>query len=149
MSDVQWLSGGCRCGKVRYQGQISGRVHYCHCRMCQRAFGNIFATLVPMAIGTFRWLQGEPRWYQSSHIARRGFCADCGTPLCFADAGETAHSFCIALGTLDHPELTPPVIHYGVESQMPWLNIADDLPRERTEDSAEFMKLWQSGKSSA
>jgi hypothetical protein len=136
------LSGGCQCGEVRYEGGISDRVHYCHCRMCQRAFGNVFATLVPMAVTSFKWLKGEPHWYQSSHIARRGFCGHCGTPLCFEDAGQTGHSFCVSLGTLDHPEQVPPEIHYGIESQLPWLHINDGLPRERTEDDPRFVALW-------
>ncbi len=143
MSEPEWLSGGCQCGRIRYRGEVSDKVHYCHCRMCQRAFGNVFATLVPMAAGSFRWLLDAPKYYQSSHIARRGFCAECGTPLSFEDIGNTTHSLCVSLGSLDHPELLPPVIHYGVESQLPWLHIDDGLPRERTEDDAAFIRLWQ------
>jgi hypothetical protein len=39
------------------------------------------------------------------------------------------------VGTLDHPEEWPPnESHSGVESQIPWDIIHDDLPRWRTED---------------
>ncbi len=37
-----------------------------------------------------------------------------------------------AIGSLDHPEDWPPSVYWGVESQIPWLTIDDDLPRLRT-----------------
>ncbi|WP_437812841.1 GFA family protein [Sorangium sp. So ce1078] len=41
-----WLTGGCQCGRVRYRAEaLAGRTGYCHCRKCQRAFGNVFAVL--------------------------------------------------------------------------------------------------------
>ena len=41
----------------------------------------------------------------------------------------------INTGSLDHPEDFPPKYHTGVESQLPWLNIQDNLPRMRTDDN--------------
>ena len=40
------LAGGCQCGRTRYELDRLGRASICHCRMCQRAFGNAFAPLV-------------------------------------------------------------------------------------------------------
>ena len=43
------ITGGCQCGAVRYR--ITAPLenpHICHCRMCQKAFGNYFAALVGM-----------------------------------------------------------------------------------------------------
>jgi hypothetical protein len=33
-------------------------------------------------------------------------------------------------------------VHFGVESQLPWLDIHDDLPRIRTEDDPELSRRW-------
>ena len=34
--------GGCMCGKIRYRVEIQDDDAYlCHCRMCQRASGNV------------------------------------------------------------------------------------------------------------
>jgi hypothetical protein len=33
----------------------------------------------------------------------------------------------------------PPKAHWGVESQVPWLTIDDDLPHMRTEDDPDFV----------
>ncbi len=34
------LTGGCQCGAVRFRAAHLGRASLCHCRMCQKAFGN-------------------------------------------------------------------------------------------------------------
>jgi hypothetical protein len=44
--------------------------------------------------------------------------------------------------TLDHPEGFAPTSHSGVESKMPWLDIHDDLPRERSDESQLFRARW-------
>lgn len=125
------LSGGCQCGTVRYALSMKPvGVHYCHCRMCQRAVGNVFAALAPVLKTHLRWINRKPRFYASSSAAKRGYCPECGTPLSFAY--NASNYICVTLGSLDHPERVPPTIHYGVESQVPWLHIPDGLPREQT-----------------
>jgi hypothetical protein len=122
-------TGGCQCGAVRYRvtGAL-GSAGICHCRMCQRAAGNAFAPLVT-ARGVV-W-QGEPARWASSNIAERGFCARCGTPLFLRDL-DRDDEVELMIGTLDDPGLTPPDHHYGVESRVPWLKLADGLPEYRT-----------------
>src|SRR3546814_5441537 len=57
--------------------------YFCHCRMCQRAVGNIFASFVNLPKADVRWTTREPDYYASTMFARRGFCSACGTPLTF------------------------------------------------------------------
>ena len=41
------VTGGCQCGAVRYAARLAGdEAYWCHCRMCQRAVGNVTAALV-------------------------------------------------------------------------------------------------------
>ena len=41
------LPGGCLCGRVRYEATPTHRDgYYCHCRMCQLAFGNTRAAYI-------------------------------------------------------------------------------------------------------
>ena len=127
------ITGGCQCGAVRYALHAApGNAHFCHCRMCQRAVGGPFAALTSMARTQIEWTRGEPAWFQSSSVATRGFCRDCGTPLSFAY--DRSDRFSVTIGSLDHPEDFPIVIHYGVESKMPWLKLCDGLPEEATGD---------------
>ena len=47
MTEDILATGGCQCGAVRYAITTPfENPHICHCRMCQKAFGNYFAALV-------------------------------------------------------------------------------------------------------
>lgn len=127
------LVGGCQCGAVRYRAEGQPRkIHYCHCRMCQRAVGNMFAAFVPMRQDQVTW-EGPLSLFRSSSVAQRGFCKSCGTPLSFAY--DKSAWICLSLGSLDEPTAVRPEFHYGVENQMPWLHFVDNLPRERTNEA--------------
>ena len=82
-------SGGCQCGAIRYliEGAL-GDAGFCHCRMCQKAFGSFGAPLVSVPLAHFRWTRGEPGIFMSSPIVERGFCHDCGTPLFMLEHGH-------------------------------------------------------------
>jgi hypothetical protein len=136
------LRGGCQCGAVRYEARTEGdEAYYCHCRMCQRAFGHLSGVFFKVDRGDLQWESGEPAYYQSSRIARRGFCRECGSPLSFEHPGsEELH---LALGSLDEPERFRPVAHYGAESIVGPFFADDGLPRERTEDDEEFVARWR------
>ena len=127
MADIS--SGGCQCGVVRYEiaGPIDD-VALCHCRMCQKAHGAPAVAWLVVARKSFRLLKGTVASYRSSDNARREFCRDCGTPLFFVEASRP-DDFDVALSTLDDPVNHGPDRHIWVESQMPWLKLADHLPQ--------------------
>ena len=113
------VSGGCQCGTVRYHtSEMLDNAHLCHCRMCQKAVGNIFAALVAAPREALVWTRGTPARFRSSEHVDRGFCRDCGTPL-FYDDTEAAR-INLTIGSLDHPELFPPHANTGQEGQVPW-----------------------------
>ena len=104
-------------------------VHVCHCRMCQKAVGGPFAVICPVLKSKFRVTRGTISYFASSDVARRGFCANCGTPLLF----EYPHveDIGILAGTFDHPDLVPPVAQYGNESRVPWCRGLPDVPGDQ------------------
>jgi hypothetical protein len=105
--------------------------------MCQKAYGNTSAVFVAFEKGTLEFISGSPKFYRSSDIAKRGFCANCGSPIIFSY--ETLDA--IFVGTLDDPEnWKPNGCHLGIESQISWETIHDTLPPYRTEDDPEFIK---------
>jgi hypothetical protein len=130
MSDTVF-SGGCQCGAVRYEAtQAPNEVSYCHCCMCQKAFGAPFALLAQVRRTDLQFVKEAPSIYRSSSVAERGFCPHCGTPLTFAYNDSDWIS--VSIGSLDEPERFPPNQHYGVESLIHWLHLQDDLPRITT-----------------
>jgi hypothetical protein len=133
------LAGGCQCGAVRFRAtMMPADISYCHCRMCQRAVGNLFATLAMVRRDRVEWTKGAPAVYESSTVAERGFCRDCGTPLFFRY--KASPNFELTVGSFDDPTQFKPMHHYGVESQVPWHVIADDLPRRATDPGSPNLK---------
>ncbi len=137
-------SGGCLCGSVRFEiwGEPAG-VGYCHCRFCQLALGAPLNAWAAYEEKFINFLGDAPKIYKSSLIAERGFCGNCGTSLyTYLKGSDGLRYYSIRLATLDNPENFPPAFHFGVESQLPWLDINDDLPRFRTEDDPELAARW-------
>lgn len=128
------VSGGCQCGNVRYRiaGPLSNP-HICHCRMCQKAAGNFFLPLVNAQKTDIEWTRGAPAHFHSSERVRRGYCADCGTPLTF----ETikAKHLNVTIGSLDDPAAVKPVTQDGVEARIAWFAELHALPEIVTEDA--------------
>lgn len=125
------IGGGCQCGAVRYEITAAPfDASYCHCRMCQRATGGPFGVYAVVKREHFRFTQGEPAYFASSSVAKRGFCSKCGTPLTFEYTKLGGVAFTI--GSFDEPDALPPASHVGCESQVSWLHIADDLPKDTT-----------------
>jgi len=130
-------TGGCQCGAIRYAFYAAlENAHVCHCRMCQRATGGLFAALAGTAPGNFAWTRGEPGFYASSNLATRGFCAKCGTPLSFKYRLTTARMY-VTIGSLDHADDIQLVKQYGIESRLPWVKFCEEVAAEPTGVSAE------------
>jgi hypothetical protein len=117
--DPQTVTGGCQCGNIRYRvtGPITN-AHLCHCRMCQKAVGNLFATIGVAAKSSVSLVRSEPAWFRSSENVRRGFCGSCGTPLFYSD--DTSESLGIMIGSLDLPAAFPPERQDGLEGRLAW-----------------------------
>jgi hypothetical protein len=124
-------TGGCQCGAVRFR--VEGRlanVSVCHCRMCQKAFGNFYAPLATAPAGGLTWTRGEPKRFRSSSHVRRGFCAECGTPLTF----EAPDGVALAIGAFDHPEEIMPTVQWGTEAKLPYVDDVPSLPGHPTDE---------------
>lgn len=123
-------SGGCQCGAVRFQVEGALEASICHCRMCQKAFGAYYAPLVSVRAAAFAWTRGAPRHFASSNLVRRGFCADCGTPLTY----EAPDGMAVAAGAFDTPAAIAPRVQYGLEGRLPFVDGLSALPGTRTEE---------------
>jgi hypothetical protein len=124
-------TGGCQCGAIRFQvnGEI-GVASICHCRMCQKAFGNYFAALVDTGAAELVWTRGQLRHYRSSNHVERGFCEQCGTQLTY----EAEDGVGIAAGAFDDPAQLRPVVQFGIEGKLPFVDRLHELPGRNTMD---------------
>lgn len=92
-------TGGCLCGAVRYSVRGPLRpVVACHCTQCRKSSGHYVAAT--QAAADDIEIAGETlRWFRSSEVAERGFCAACGSNLFWRRFGDPRIS--IMAGTLD------------------------------------------------
>jgi hypothetical protein len=129
MTEAAPATGGCQCGNVRYRvaGPITN-IHLCHCRMCQKAVGNAFATIGVAKRADLSQLRHAPAWFRSSMNVRRGFCPQCGTPLFYAD--DTSDMVGIMTGSLDRPSDYPPERQDGTEGRLDWVMTLSHMPEK-------------------
>ena len=135
------MTGGCACGKVRFEAMVEpAEAYLCHCRMCQRATGSISMAFVNARLADVEW-DGEPDWYDSSPIARRSFCAGCGTSLGFMFK-EGSDKMDLTVASFDDPSRFTPRHHFGVESMhRAWIN-TEGLPEYRSDDYQLLVDKW-------
>ena len=136
------LTGGCLCGAVRYEARPDAREgYYCHCRMCQLAFGNTRATFLNLRQDQVTWTGTQPKQFASSKFALRGFCGNCGTPLSFAYVGSA--NMDLSVGSLDEPGAIKPVSHFAVETRVAAWHRADGLPEQRLDEHLALTERWR------
>jgi len=138
--------GRCSCGSVRFEiSQESLGTGYCSCRMCQRATGAPMFAWAAFPSEAVNFTRDEPNYYRLSLIADKVFCEKCGGHLGWKYLKPEPTNFMIvAIACLDNPEDYAPTWHGGVESQMPWHQVHDDLPRAKCEESPMLNKAWGS-----
>ena len=137
---AETMSGGCACGRIRFEAAIdSDDAYLCHCRMCQRASGNVSLAMVGIAQAKVRW-SSEPDWYDSSPIAHRPYCAACGTSLGFAYKDSADMDLTVA--SFDDPSRFAPRHHFGAERlHEAWLDTSD-LKRIRSDQHQRLVDRW-------
>jgi hypothetical protein len=136
------LQGGCLCGQLRYEATPDHRDgYYCHCRMCQLAFGNTRAAYFNLRKSEVRWLTQPPSYYASSKIARRGFCGRCGTPLSFEFLDSERMD--LSVGSLDEPGQLKPTEHFAMESRVAGWFHDDGLPGSRLDGNPRIVQRWR------
>ncbi len=91
----------------------------------------------------FTW--NQLKYYRLSLIAHQGFCKRWGSPVVWRSMKpEAANYLAIATTCLEHREDRAPTWHGGTESQLPWMQIHDELPRTRCPESPLLRKAWES-----
>ena len=135
------MQGGCACGRVRFEANVeSSEAYLCHCRMCQRATGSVSIAFKNVKKADVEWHSG-PDWYDSSPIAARPYCRECGTSLGF-QFKEGSENLDLTVAAFDDPTRFKPKHHFGAESvHRAWLN-TEGLPEMRTENYQKLVDKW-------
>lgn len=136
----EMMTGGCACGRVRYTAAVANDDAYlCHCRMCQKASGGVSMAFKNLPKEAVRW-EREPDYFQSSPIARRGYCAACGTSLSFDYPDSDKMD--LTVGSFDDPARFVPKHHFGSEGlHRAWIN-TEGVPEYRSDQYPALVERW-------
>jgi len=135
------MTGGCACGRVRYTVTTKPEEAYlCHCRMCQRATGSVSIAFTSVPLDGLRW-EKEPDWYDSSPIAERPFCSECGTSLGFRFK-DADRNMDLTVASFDDPSPFKPKHHFGAEGMHRAWTHTEGLPEYRTENYQKLVDKW-------
>lgn len=133
MTSKATATGRCLCGEVRFEvhGPLSD-AHACHCGQCRRQSGH-FVVGTSAKRSEFVLLADKTlAWYQSSPLARRGYCSACGSVMFWDDDGSHVS---INAGCLDQPTGLKITKHIFVDDKADYYEIDDDLPKFKGYDT--------------
>ncbi len=136
--DNKITTGGCLCGAVRYQvkGPLRDVVN-CHCSMCQRLHGGFGPHSKARKVNITITKDDGLAWYQTSDIARRGFCRQCGSGLFWEPFDLDATG--IIASTLDAATGLKTMGHIFVGEKQGFYEITDDLPQYQEFSNGEMV----------
>ena len=122
-------SGRCLCGKVRFVARGAPKwVAHCHCESCRRATSAAFATYAGYSVDAVVWTGEAPGAFGSSPGVVRRFCRNCGSPMSF-EGERWQNEVHLFVPSFDDPAEFTPTLHVHAGEQLPWLHLADGLPR--------------------
>lgn len=126
------ITGGCACGAIRYEASAEAVfTGHCHCRDCQRSSGGggALAMFVPKNATK---ITGDVKYYEvkgeTGNTVRRGFCAECGSPL-FTYVAIIPDNIGIKVGSLDDPSSVKLSMDLFTGSAQPWDVMNPDIPK--------------------
>ncbi len=128
------IKGSCLCQSVQFTiNQKLQDIGACHCIQCQKSSGHFWASgLVKSENITIHDSKNLLKWYESSPIAKRGFCSNCGSFLFWATLDGTECD--VSMGAIDNlPTNAQLSYHIWTESKQNYYQISDNIPQFKRE----------------
>jgi hypothetical protein len=126
------LSGGCRCGAVRYLLAVERLppTYACHCRDCQTWTGSAFSQQSILAEHLLT-VSGPTEVYElttpSGRLSRQHLCGTCRTRI-YNTSSARPGLVILRAGTLDDSDALDVAAHIWVKRKQPWIAIRKDVP---------------------
>jgi hypothetical protein len=126
------ISGGCRCGAVRYTLAVDAlpTAYACHCHECQTWSGSAFSEqllLAEDAIAVIGPVVLYEREGTGGRISRQRMCGVCHTRIYNTNTIRPGVAV-VRAGTLDDSHLVDVVAHIWTRRKQPWLILPESVP---------------------
>ena len=141
-SAIKTRTASCNCGQLRVtcKGPDPERRSMCHCNLCQKQSGSVFAVQARFpreqvtiegtsTAWTFPIDGAKPVTYRScdSEGATYHFCPECGSTV-YWEIAAAPKVIGVAIGSFTDPTFPPPMISGFEEYRFPWAMNVADLP---------------------
>src|SRR5688500_4372272 len=107
--------------------------------MCQRATGSVSIAFKQVKQADLAW-EAEPDWFDSSPIAKRPFCRECGTSLGFQF--KEGPNMDVTVAAFGAPSRFRPTSHFRAASTHVGWTATPGLPRHRTDEHKPLVEKW-------
>ncbi|SEW45845.1 Uncharacterized conserved protein [Cognatiyoonia koreensis] len=122
--------GSCLCGAITFVAKGAAKdPAACHCSQCRKQSGHYWAAM--QVADADLEVTGDVSWYEASPMAKRGFCATCGSFLFWKGYAEPDTG--IALGALDGPTGLKLERHIFTTDKGDYYDITDNVRQEEQE----------------
>jgi hypothetical protein len=121
--------GRCHCGAIQYE--LTGAPKWtslCHCTDCRRSAGAPMVAWAAFPETQLKVTRGAPKTINSSGVAMRSFCGNCGTGLFYRNNQMLPGIVDVQSATLDDPGLLPPTIQVQTAERISWMAHIESLP---------------------
>lgn len=124
-------SGGCLCGKVRYEVEGDFEHFYlCHCEHCRKDTGSAHAANLFTSTAALKWLSGADKVRQfnlPSTQHSKSFCSICGSAL--PSIQMNGALLVVPAGSLNTKVSIRPNAHIFISSRANWDDALEDVPK--------------------
>jgi hypothetical protein len=125
------ITGGCLCGRVRYECKEEAGGGHCHCIDCRKtsATGHASHMIAPEAgFGVTGAVKFFDKPADSGNLVSRGFCPECGSQIYSRNSGMPGVVF-IRASSLDDPTIFKPQMVVYTNRAVSWDHMDPSLPR--------------------
>ncbi len=124
------LTGGCRCGAVRYRAEVEDATRHglCHCRDCRRSSGAPATAWLAVPKDSFAVTEGAAVRWDGEGGAERYFCGRCGTGLYYLNEAVLPGIADVQSATLDQAEDYTPTAQIQCAERLGYMASLEEIP---------------------
>ena len=119
---------GCLCGgiKIKVKGKLRHIIN-CHCSQCTKTHGN-YASYTACSENNITFIKKRTlKWYNSSKIAKRGFCSTCGGSMFYKLLNS--NNISIAAGMFNNPTKLKTHSNIFTKKKLDFYKLDSRIPR--------------------
>ena len=121
-------TASCLCGniKIRVKGKLRHVIN-CHCSQCMKTHGNYAAYTACPEEHIIFIKKRTLKWYQSSKIAKRGFCLTCGASMFYKLLNS--ENISIAAGMFNNPTNLKTHSNIFIKRKLDYYKLDSKIPK--------------------